>query len=187
MHPLSMLMLGLAMSTDAFAAALGRGAAMPQPTLPQALRIAAVFGTAEALSPLAGWALGRVAAPYVAAWDHWIAFALLVGLGLHMSLSGLRHPRSPERAPRLGAWALMAAGLATSIDALVVGAGLALVDVNILVVATVIGLSTVAMVTAGVLLGHALGRLAGRHAEVGGGILLMVVGVAILASHLGTP
>lgn len=185
MHPLSILLLGLAMSTDAFAAAIGRGAAMARPTLRQALRVGLVFGTIEGLTPLVGWALGTAAAPYVTAWDHWIAFALLAGLGLRMVVAGLRDPVAPARVPRMGFWALAATGLATSIDALAVGVGLAFVDVNIGIVAAVTAASTLGMVTAGVLLGHALGRLAGQHAEVAGGLLLIMIGSTILLSHLG--
>ena len=38
MHPVTMLLIGLAMSTDAFAAAVGKGAGMRRPRLPDALR-----------------------------------------------------------------------------------------------------------------------------------------------------
>ena len=48
MHPLSILMLGIAMSTDAFAAAVGKGAAMRQPKLRDALRAGLIFGAIEA-------------------------------------------------------------------------------------------------------------------------------------------
>ena len=43
MNPISILLLGLAMSTDAFAAALGKGAAMARPTLVQALRVSSAI------------------------------------------------------------------------------------------------------------------------------------------------
>ncbi len=90
MHPLSILLLGIAMSTDAFAAAIGRGAAMRDPRLPQAPRAGLIFGVIEGTTPVIGWSLGNAAAPYVTAWDHWIAFALLSLLGLRMIHAGLR-------------------------------------------------------------------------------------------------
>ena len=82
MHPLSILLLGLAMSTDAFAAAVGKGAGMLRPRWREALRIGAIFGVVEGLTPLAGWLLGNVANRFVRDWDHWIAFGLLALLGL---------------------------------------------------------------------------------------------------------
>lgn len=186
MHPLSILLLGIAMSTDAFAAAVGKGAAMRTPRLRDALRAGLIFGVIEGLTPLLGWALGNAAAPYVRAWDHWIAFVLLVLLGLRMIRVGLRAEDDVAEKPghHHRFWTLAATGLATSIDAMAVGVGLAFLDVNILVVATVIGLTTLVMVTLGILLGRVLGALAGKRAEVGGGILLVAIGCFILYEHL---
>src|SRR5690606_3267436 len=52
MHPVSILLLGLAMSTDAFAAAIGKGAAMRNPRWRDALRAGLVFGLIEATTPI---------------------------------------------------------------------------------------------------------------------------------------
>lgn len=189
MHPLSILMLGIAMSTDAFAAAVGKGAAMRTPRLRDALRAGLIFGTIEAVTPLVGWALGTAAAGYVTTWDHWIAFTLLTALGLRMVWLGLRDDDggdgdTDEALRRHGFWGLAATGFATSIDAMAVGVGLAFLEVNILVVATVIGLTTFVMVTLGILLGRVLGAMAGKRAEVGGGVLLVLIGAFILFEHL---
>lgn len=188
MHPVSILLLGLAMSTDAFAAAVGKGAAMLRPRCRDALRTGLVFGTVEAVTPLLGWALGSAAQRHVEAWDHWIAFALLCGLGLHLVWKALRGDGDGNRpgAQATGLWAIAVAGLATSIDAMAVGVGLAFVEVNILLVAAVIGLCTFASVSIGVMAGRALGALIGRRAEVAGGLVLIVVGITILHQHLST-
>lgn len=187
MHPLSILMLGIAMSTDAFAAAVGKGAAMREPRLRDALRAGLIFGAIEAVTPIIGWALGSAASAYVTTWDHWIAFTLLGVLGLRMVWAGLQDDDDTEAddAPRRhGFWALAATGFATSIDAMAVGVGLAFLDVNILAVAATIGLTTLVMVTAGILLGRVLGAMAGKRAEVGGGLLLIAIGAFILYEHL---
>ncbi len=186
MNPLSILLLGFAMSTDAFAAAIGKGASMTRPRLGQALRVGLIFGVVEAITPIIGWLLGKGASRYIEAWDHWIAFALLLGLGLNMIWNGLK-PGSDEpadEARKHGLVGLAFAGLATSIDALAVGVGLAFVDTPIIVVAVVIGLCTFSMVTLGVMLGRVLGAVVGKRAEMIGGIILIGVGVVILAEHL---
>jgi putative Mn2+ efflux pump MntP len=188
MHPFSILMLAVAMSTDAFAAAVGKGAAMRTPRFRDALRAGLIFGTIEAVTPIIGWALGLAASVYVTAWDHWIAFTLLVLLGLRMIWAGVRpdgEPVAAEDAPRRhGFWVLAATGFATSIDAMAVGVGLAFLDVNILAVAATIGLTTLVMVTAGIMLGRVLGAMAGKRAEIGGGLLLIAIGAFILHEHL---
>jgi len=183
MHPLSILLLGLAMSTDAFAAAVGKGAAMGKPRWTDALLTGFIFGTIEAITPVLGWLLGRVAERHIEDWDHWIAFGLLSALGLHMIWKSL-HADGDDAAPRTGLWALALAGLATSIDAMAVGVGLAFLDVNILAVAVVIGLCTFTMVTLGVMAGRALGALIGRRAELVGGVILILVGLSIVYEHV---
>ena len=130
--------------------------------------------------------MGSAASRYITAWDHWIAFTLLAALGAHMIHAGLRSQDDEDTAPgQHGFWALATTGLATSIDAMAVGVGLAFLDAEIAVVAVVIGLTTMVMVTLGIMLGRSLGRLAGKRAEIGGGLLLILIGLAILYEHLG--
>lgn len=183
----SIVLLALAMATDAFAAAVAKGAALQRPDWREALRTGAIFGSIEAITPVIGWALGSFAAKYVAAWDHWIAFGLLGALGARMIWSGLKPFADvlEEKPERHSFWVLAVTGFATSIDAMAVGAGLAFIDVSILPVAIAIGLATFTMVTIGVLLGRALGAMAGKRAEIAGGLVLIGIGSAILYEHLG--
>ena len=185
MNAVSILIIALAMSTDAFAAAVCKGAALTRPRLSEALRTGIIFGVIEALTPLIGWALGSVAAPYVRAWDHWIAFIVLGILGLRMIRNGWggHHGDEPART-RHSFWLLAATGLATSIDAMAVGVTLAFVDTNIIMIALAIGTATLFMVTLGVMVGRMLGTALGKRAEVLGGIALIAVGSLTLYEHL---
>ncbi|MGE8224976.1 MAG: manganese efflux pump MntP family protein [Stenotrophomonas sp.] len=192
MSPISILLIGFAMSTDAFAAAVGKGAAMRKPRLLDALRAGVIFGVIEAITPIIGWLLGRAASQYVQAFDHWIAFGLLGVLGAHMIIAGLK-PDDETEADNDGEdageqhksfWTLAVTGFATSIDAMAIGVGLAFLDVHIGVVALVIGLCTMIMVTIGIMLGRALGAVVGKRAEIVGGAILIIIGCAILYEHL---
>jgi manganese efflux pump family protein len=186
MNIVSTLLLAFAMSTDAFAAAVGKGATLHKPRIREALRTGLIFGVIEALTPLVGWALGRAAAPFVASWDHWIAFGLLGILGLRMIRAGLRTPEEGDVKPSSHSfWLLALTGFATSIDAMAVGVGLAFIDVNILSTAATIGVATMVMVTLGVMVGRFLGVVVGQKAEIVGGVILVGIGGAILAEHLG--
>lgn len=184
-NPISLVFLALAMSTDAFAAALGKGAALHKPRLVEALRTGLIFGVIEAITPVIGWSIGQVATRFVESWDHWIAFVLLLVLGLHMIYNGLKQDDEEQEKPGQHSFLILAVtAFATSIDALAVGVGLAFVDVNILVAAAAIGLATTVMVTIGVMLGRALGTVVGKRAEIIGGVVLMLVGATILYEHL---
>lgn len=80
---------------------------------------------------------------------------------------------------------LAVTGIATSIDAMAVGASLAFINANIYVIAAAIGFSTFLMVTTGIMVGGALGTLMGKRAELLGGIVLILIGCNILYEQIG--
>ena len=194
---LTILALAFGMSMDAFAAAIAQGAAIGTPTRRGTLRTAAVFGSVETLTPLIGWAIGSVAQRYIADWDHWIAFTLLLLLGLRMIYGALQPEQaiggqSTEAQPESGQSGrrppsplmLVAIAFATSIDSMIVGVGLAFLEVNILLTALTIGLATTIMAAIGLRLGNLLGSAIGKRAEILGGLVLIGIGTLILAEHL---
>ena len=183
-------LIALAMSTDAFAAAISKGATLKKPKLSEALRTGLIFGVIEAITPLIGWAIAtftikNFAANYITDWDHWIAFALLLALGLHMIYEGFQPAESEEEKPTKHSFYILAlTAFATSIDAMTVGVSLAFMDVNIFITAAAIGFATFTMVTIGVMLGRVLGLMFGKRSEVVGGLVLITIGCYILYEHL---
>ncbi len=185
MNPIALLLLAFAMSTDAFAAAIGRGATLKNPRLTEAFRIGLIFGSIEAITPLVGWLIGQSASGYVEAWDHWIAFSLLMILGLHMIYEGVKPDEAGiEKPAKQSLLRTCLTAFGTSIDAMAVGVSLAFVNVNIWVAAALIGLATTLMVTLGIMLGRAVGAVLGHRAEIFGGLTLMAIGAWILSGHL---
>ncbi|MDC8830538.1 manganese efflux pump MntP [Alteromonas gilva] len=180
----ALILLAFAMSTDAFAAAIGKGVKIKNPRLGFAIKIGLTFGLIEAITPIIGWLIGRAAATYVQAWDHWLALVILCGLGVYMIIESLQPVSDEEsQSPKQSFVLLCVTACGTSIDAMAVGVGLALVDVNIAVAAALIGLATFSMVTIGIMLGSAMGSLIGKRAETFGGVVLIAVGMWIFASH----
>jgi manganese efflux pump family protein len=181
----SIVLIALAMSTDAFAAAVSKGASLHKPKLSEALRTGLIFGVIESITPIIGWGIGSVATQFVSAWDHWIAFTLLAALGLHMIYEGLQAPLAIEEKPSKHSFIVLAiTAFSTSIDAMAVGVSLAFIDVNIMITAAAIGLATFMMVTLGVMLGRLLGLAVGKRSEIVGGIILIGIGSFILYEHL---
>jgi putative Mn2+ efflux pump MntP len=181
----SVLAIAFGMSTDAFAAAISKGAALDRPRLSEALRTGLVFGIVETATPLLGWALGLAASSFVAAIDHWIAFALLGGIGAKMIVEGVSRERTAQRPTRHSALVLAMTAIGTSLDAFAVGVTLAFLDVDVVVIAAAIGIATFAMTTLGVMIGRWVGEKVGRAAEVAGGVVLLGIGTEILVTHLG--
>jgi putative Mn2+ efflux pump MntP len=181
---LPVLFLAFSMSSDAFAAAVGKGARLHRPSLGEALRTGLIFGSIEAVTPVIGWLLGKGASHFIAAFDHWIAFGLLSVIGGKMIWDSLRRDEEEEKPRRHTLAALCVTAIGTSIDALAVGVTLALIGASIIVNALAIGAATFTMVTIGILTGRYLGEKFGRYAEAGGGVVLIVIGVKILLEHV---
>jgi putative Mn2+ efflux pump MntP len=186
MDLLSVLLIAVGLSMDAFAVAIGRGSALPRPERVRgALSMALAFGLFQALMPVAGWLLGSAFAGFIGGIDHWIAFLLLAAIGGRMCYDAL-FGREEEARPALSVRVLLLLAVATSIDALAVGIGLRLADpaTPILVAAALIGIVTFGLSLAGGLLGSRLGERFGRSMEVLGGVVLIGIGLRILVEHL---
>ncbi|WKZ90982.1 manganese efflux pump MntP [Chimaeribacter arupi] len=180
------LILAFGMSMDAFAASIGKGAALHRPRFREAFRTGLIFGAIEAITPLIGWGLGLMASRYIMAWDHWVAFALLFILGSRMIMEGLKAPAADEPCKDCHSfWVLAATAVATSLDALAIGVGLAFLQVNIIHTALAIGMTTMLMATLGMLIGRFIGPMLGKRAEIIGGVVLIGIGCNILLQHLG--
>jgi putative Mn2+ efflux pump MntP len=147
-----------------------------------------VFGFFEAVTPAIGWLLGFLLNDWIASYDHWVAFGLLLAVGGYMlgeAIRGDAAEGSPEEADAKPSYLRLAAtAIATSIDAAAVGISLALMDVNIWVACLVIGGTTTLMATIGVMLGKHIGPYLGRYAGILGGLVLIAIGGSILAQHL---
>jgi putative Mn2+ efflux pump MntP len=182
MHPaVEALITGLALSADAVAVAIAAGmCADAQRRGRQALALAATFGGFQALMPALGWFAARALEDRLAAWDHWIAAALLIVIGLKMAWEGLRagDDDAPRSAASWFAWrALLGLGLATSIDAAAVGATMGLTGSPLLVPALIIGATTFTCCLPAALLGTHLAKLGGSRAPILGGVVLIGLGV----------
>ncbi|KAA9001755.1 manganese efflux pump MntP [Affinibrenneria salicis] len=180
------LILAFGMSMDAFAASIGKGAALHKPRFREALRTGIIFGTIEAITPLVGWGLGLVATRYILQWDHWVAFILLLFLGIRMIYEGFQSAQeeAPATASKHSLGLLICTAIATSLDAMAIGVGLAFLQVNIVHTAMMIGCATMIMVTIGMLIGRFIGPMLGKKAEVLGGLVLIGIGCNILYQHL---
>ena len=175
----ALFLLALALSMDAFAAALSQGAAGAGRGA--ALRIGAAFGFAQGAMPLLGWGLGLAFARALQAVDHWIALVLLSALGLKMLREAFA---GADAAPKqLAGWALFTCAIATSIDAAAAGLTLPTLGIPILVAVAAMGATTAILSYGGVLAGRAAGQRLGRYAEVAGGLILIGIGLKIFIDH----
>ena len=149
--------------------------------------------------PVIGFFAATLLAGFLAAVDHWIAFLLLALVGGKMIREGILF--NPEEEEKKGSEecgccncppdffspkALFTPAVATSLDALAVGAGLAFAGNSIWLPALSMGVVTAIISATGVLVGRKLGSLAGeRIMIIVGGSAIVLIGLKILLEHLG--
>ncbi|MFC2000339.1 manganese efflux pump MntP family protein [Chloroflexota bacterium] len=135
--------------------------------------------------PVFGWLAGRTVVDLIAAYDHWVAFALLAIIGSRMIWESFRSSNShSEDIDITRGLPLLALSVATSIDALAVGLSFALVEVSIAVASVTIGVVALVVTAIGFLLGRKTGNLVGKRVETIGGIVLIAIGLRIVLSHI---
>lgn len=183
MDIITLLGLALALAMDAFAVALGTGTVLARITGRHFFRLGFHFGLFQALMPIIGWLAGQGIAAMVAAWDHWIAFGLLVLIGVRMIYEAIdKETTAEDRDPTRGL-SLVLLSIATSIDALAVGFSLSVIGVSIWFPALIIGLVAGTLTLVGMLLGGRIGSRWGPRVEILGGVILIGIGTRILLEH----
>ena len=180
---LELLLLGVGLSMDAFAVSVCKGLKMRRINYKQALVIALFFGGFQALMPFIGWLLGNGFKQYIEAFDHWVAFVLLVFIGGKMIYDSFKADED-ETGDSFDIKELFVLAIATSIDALAVGITFSFLSVNIGFAVSVIGCTTFLISLIGVVIGHKFGSVYQKKAELAGGIILVVIGFRILFEHL---
>ena len=153
--------------------------------LRRGLLMAVTFGFFQGLFPLLGALLGEAFRSYVEAVDHWIAFFLLLFVGGRMVWEAF-HPNDEDKhldVARFGVMCLL--GIATSIDAFVVGIGFGLNNTlrDIIVTVVVIGLVTFLVSLLGWFLGKRSIPIPEKAANIIAGLVLVGLGTFTLIEH----
>lgn len=180
-----LFLLAVGLSMDAFAVSVCKGLAMQKIDWKKMCIVGLWFGGFQALMPAVGYLVGSLFQEYITAFDHWIAFILLVIIGGNMIREALSPDEDDGASASLAFGVMLLLAIATSIDALAVGVTFAFLQVDILFAVLFIGLTTFVLSAAGVKVGSVFGTRYKSKAELAGGAILVLLGVKILLSHLG--
>jgi manganese efflux pump family protein len=173
------LAFGLAM--DATAVSAARGLTQQRPS--EAAILPLLFGGFQAGMAALGWLAGVWLGSYISAWDHWVAFVLLVAIGGKMVIEAWRS--DDDAPPKPGTMLLyLGLALATSIDAAAAGITLPLVPAPPWLSLVLIGTITAACSLAGYFLGRFAGKRFGARVAMLGGLVLIAIAVQLLVHHL---
>ena len=194
MNLITVLILAIGLCFDSFAVSLSSGMAQCPFQKRYFARFAFILALFQGVMPLIGWGLAAGLQEYIARYDHWIAFILLALLGVKMIRDGRTEAQEAGGCIPFDVRRTLILGIATSIDALIAGAAMALISVSILPGASqwtnmltaggIIFIITFIACIAGIIVGRTASGKLGKHAEVVGGIILILIGGKVLFEHL---
>lgn len=185
----SLVLIAIGLAMDAFAVAICNGIRIKNIKLWQGIVIALTFGVFQGLMPTIGYFLGETFISYIEDYDHWVAFALLDGIGLWMIFEGIKDiikKEEEEKEIKFNIWTILFQGVVTSIDAFAVGITLTTFDIFIAWDALVIFGITFVIAFIGVILGKQINKLLkGKYsiANIIGGLILVALGIYIVIEH----
>ncbi len=182
LNTFDILLFAMGLSMDAFAVSICKGLSFGTITMKKAGTVGLYFGLFQAGMPMLGYALGRGFYEQIAGFDHWIAFVLLLAVGIKM-IRESREETSHYMAT-VGVGEMLVLSVATSIDALAVGITFAFFGLNIIQACMMIGITTFVFSVVGVNIGHMFGLKYKAPAELAGGFILIGIGLNTLIGQL---
>lgn len=180
---ITILLIAVGLAMDCLAVSIGIGLMQDNFKFKQGLKLAAVFGLFHIIMPTVGWLIGTPFKSLIGQVDHWIALAILSFIGIKMMYEAW-HNKEEKTFDISRKRILFGLALATSIDALIVGVSLALLEVNILMTAITFGGVTFIIALLGAGVGKHSGEYIGKWAEFLGGIALIAIGLKIFIEHV---
>lgn len=183
---LTIVLISIGLSMDAFAVSLGVGTCGQIKDLRGKIRLPLHFGIFQSGMTVLGWVAGFTIVQYVSRFDHWIAFGLLAWVGINLVKSSFdKDSKAFDCDPSTGKM-LVILSVATSIDALAVGLSIAFIQVPVLLSVIMIGVVAFLFSIVGISMGARLGESFGKRMELLGGIILLFIGIRIVITHLIT-
>ncbi|NMC60470.1 MAG: manganese efflux pump [Candidatus Methanofastidiosa archaeon] len=184
MELFTILLIAIGLSVDALAVSVTSGLVIKNPKINDALKISASFGIFQAFMPLIGWVSGIKISNLISSFDHWIAFFILVFIGIKTIYETTRSESKEKKFNPLDFKVLMALSIATSIDALAVGLSFAFLEIDIVGPFLIIGFVTFIICFIGFFMGDKFGHLFENKVKVIGGAILIIIGFRILIEHV---
>lgn len=187
MSVLTLFLIAVGLSMDAFAVAVCKGLAVKKAGIKQMALAGLWFGGFQALMPALGYLFGATLKSYVENYTHWIAFILLGLIGANMIKEAVSKKDCDEcSSASMGIKEMFTLAVATSIDALLAGIGfLELTAKEVIIAVAFIGIITFVLSAAGIKIGNVFGLKFKKKAEIAGGVILILMGLKTVLEHYG--
>lgn len=175
------IILGLALSMDAFAVTISNSFAYPKISRARSFSMPLAFGFFQFLMPVVGFVLGQLVSEFITQYAGFITFVILGFIGGKMIWDAFHEEEGEEASGQtLTVPVLLFQAVATSIDALAVGVSFAALEVNVLTSSGIIGITTALTCAVALIIGKRFGNALGEKATIIGGVVLILIGLKSL-------
>ena len=181
MDLVSVLLLSLAVAADAFAVALCKGVTIKNKINKNALIVGLWFGVFQGAMPLFGYLFMDNIEKYIIGIKDFIIFGLLVYIGVSMILESRKEEKFSDS---IGFKEMFGLSIATSLDALSIGATLSIYKINVYIIVSIIAIVTFLFSFIAVKIGNKFGDKYKSKAEIIGGVILILIGLRVLLEYL---
>jgi manganese efflux pump family protein len=184
---IEVFLIAFALSMDCFTVSVAYGAIIKKPKKSQAIKIALFFGFFQLFMPLLGWTANLSFHRFISQVDHWVAFGLLLAIGIKMIYEAFKKKSEEEELKKkknlMSMYTLLLLAIATSIDALAVGLSFRALGYPVLISAIIIGATSFSISLLGVYIGKKIGHIVKNKIELVGGIILIGIGIKIILEN----
>lgn len=178
---LELIIISLSLAMDAFSASICKGLKQNNLNIKNSLVVGTYFGLFQSIMPTIGYYLGNFFSDKIKVFDHYIAFFLLLFIGISMVKEA---KENKEINCNLNFKEMLILSIATSIDALIIGVTFSFLNVNLYLSILIIGLITFIITSIGYNIGTYFGIKYQKKAQIIGGLILIIMGFKILIEHL---
>ncbi len=182
MTGIEIIILGIALSMDAFAVTISNMFTYRSTSTKRALLMPLFFGAFQGIMPLIGYVAGQAISSIIEQYAGIITFVILGFIGGKMIWDAFHeNPEESKETAKKGSvltvGVLFFQAIATSIDALAVGVSFAALSVNVVFASLAICVTTALCTTIALFIGRRFGAMLGSKASIIGGIVLIIIGV----------
>lgn len=179
MNLLKIILIGYGLSADAFAASIV-ASLQSNKSIKTALMCSSIFGLFQGFMPFFGYLLSISFSKYINAIDHYIAFILLLFIGINM----IRERNTNNDNSEYNFKTIFILGIATSIDAFAVGTTLSIMGMPVIISCIIIAIITFILCLLASFIGAFIGIHHASSSKLIGGIILIIIGIHTLIEHL---
>ncbi|MEA1986037.1 MAG: manganese efflux pump [Candidatus Marinimicrobia bacterium] len=183
MNIISIIIVAIVLSIDSFTISIVDGCTFKNISIKKYFEMAFIVAGFHVILFSLGWFIGYKFGSYFIEIGHWIAFALLLIIGLKMIYEGIKK-RNTVNESSLTMPIIISQAFATSIDAFAIGISFAFLNIVPIFPLLIIGSVTLLFTILGLYIGKYYCKILFEKFDIIGGFILIGIGIKIIIGYI---